>query len=574
MEMTLIPGYRDFFGDRPASYEQLVQKLPSDFLVIVAAALNDELSEDVNNPEVQLCILQRISSRYSLAQRIDLQDRIRQYKQRTGGGFTGYLFERLFLLEWMAAEMRRNAQFELEDTSPLQEYHLLLAYLSIIDQVHDRNSRSFQEAAQAPPDDYTDYRMLWVPLLYQYQYNEQPYPPYNFYKLISFLVYALSHYRECLREYLNQKKLSKISELMNSFYEVAKAAVHFNEKEFLPGLKYIAPKPGSDLHHLESMTINSHISDTANLELIKRYPLYHKKGKGYAILDRGFYYRKIYLGPYFELFYDTSLSDKMKFVPYSGDISKNVLENICFRHIVEVLQRPKESVLAFDTDGPDFPDGYYRYRSTALLFEFKGYVFPDDLPASPNFDDLKGYIDKRFIANEKGKKKGVGQLCAHIEQLAEGNAPFDPDLGKMDHGQKLTVYPIICFDDFNFTLPGVNEYLVRRMNEMLSENARKKVKIRPLVMVNLDILFRFACGGGSLQLVLEMINFYHKILRSRKHNYQRTKSRDHWLLSFAALDEIFHTLFFDAIAGQLKKPDMSTLLAKQNMTQALLDTIV
>jgi len=574
MEMTLIPGYRDFFGDAPTSYEQVVQKLPSDFLVIVAAALNDELSEDVGNPDIQLSILQRISSRFSLAQRVDLQNRIRQYKERTGGRFAGNLFERLFLLEWMAVELKRDAQFELEDTSPSQEYNLLLAYLLIIDRVHDRNSRSFQEAAKAPLDEYKTYRMLWVPLLYQYQYNEQPYAPYNFYKLTSLLVYALGYYREFLREYLNQKKLTKISELMNSFYEVTKAAVHFNREEFLPGLKYIAPRPGTDLHHLESMTINNRLSDTKDLGLIKRYPLYHKKGKGYAILDRGFYYRKIYLGPYFDLFYDTTLSTKMKFVPYSGDIAKNVLENVCFRHILEVLQRPKDSRLVFDTDGTDFPDAYYRYRSNALLFEFKGYIFPDDLPTSPNFDDLKAYIDKRFIANESGKKKGIGQLCVHIEQLAEGKASFDPVLGNMAKNQKLTVYPIICFDDFSFTLPGVNEYLAQRMNEMLSESARKKLNIRPLVMVNLDILFRFACGSGSFLQVQEMIDFYHKILRSRKHNYQRTQSQDHWLLSFAALDEIFHTIFFDTIAGQLKRPDMSNLLDIQNITQEILDTVV
>jgi hypothetical protein len=204
----------------------------------------------------------------------------------------------------------------------------------------------------------------------------------------------------------------------------------------------------------------------------------------------------------------------------------------------------------------------------------KAYILKDALPDEPDFDRLKAYLDNRFINSDSKKKKGIGQLCQKLELLARGQAPFDPSLTKDLAGKKLIVYPIICFDDFNFTLPGINDYLAKRLEEILSETARVALDIRPLVLVNLDILFRFASGKGSFDQVRMMLDQYLSIIKTRHDNYRRTNDRNLWLQSMASLDELFHMLIFDRVSEGWRSLEMKELLAKQHVTQELLDTVV
>jgi hypothetical protein len=66
------PGYRDLYGDIPTTYEKVAATLPSETLLISAAALNDELYALVNDSDVQLTILQRLTARLSATLRVDL----------------------------------------------------------------------------------------------------------------------------------------------------------------------------------------------------------------------------------------------------------------------------------------------------------------------------------------------------------------------------------------------------------------------------------------------------------------------------------------------------------------------
>ena len=95
MEQILIPGYFDLFGDRPTTYEQIVSQLPSEVLIISAAALNDELYERQGDPQVQAALIQRVAARFSLSERQDFAQRLKAYRVRSGFAFSNVLFERI-----------------------------------------------------------------------------------------------------------------------------------------------------------------------------------------------------------------------------------------------------------------------------------------------------------------------------------------------------------------------------------------------------------------------------------------------------------------------------------------------
>lgn len=571
MQMSLIPGYRALFGEPPFTYDQIVATLPSDTIIVAAIAMNAELSDDVNNEEVQLQLLNKISARFSEVQKLDLAARIRDYNAFTGRRFGGDLFERWFLLQMIRHELHNDRQFPLHEDGPEQERNLLFAYLLLIDELLEKQQRITEATAKAQRDEFYTYRMLWMPLIRQYQYNEVPYVPYIMFKLTCFLTYALQNFRPYLREYLNDRGLSNISQLLGSFNQVILASIRMNKKEFLPGLVYIKPGPGIDDRHLRSMLINPHKGNAVNAALLKKYPLYYKDDKGYMVIDRGFLFKKIFRGPFFELQNSTSLSKKMKFNPYSGEVSKKVLEDICFKKILEGLRRSKMSILKFDTDGEDFPDAWYLFKDIAFLFEFKAYLFPDELPESADFDVLKTYIDRRFIGNEAGKPKGISQLVAHIEALAMGKAGFDPDGKAIARASRLKIVPIICFDDFHFTLPGISHYLNGQMRNLLSDHAKRVFQIQPLMMVNLEILLSFSVRGGSFKDLQDLFSFYGKILKGRRYRYKRRRETNAFLGCFSSLDEVYHTIYFKRIRLNMPDPSLKAIIDAMNITQELLD---
>jgi len=54
MEMALIPGYRDIFGEPEQSYEKLMKEIPTNIGVVLAITLNGKLWEGGDKVQVQL----------------------------------------------------------------------------------------------------------------------------------------------------------------------------------------------------------------------------------------------------------------------------------------------------------------------------------------------------------------------------------------------------------------------------------------------------------------------------------------------------------------------------------------
>src|SRR5258708_27632315 len=112
MEQILIPGYFDLYGDRPTTYEQIVSQLPSEVLIISAAALNDELYERQGDPQVQAALIQRVAARFSLSERQDFAQRLKAYPGRSGFAVSNVLFQKNIFLELITHQNHPNDPFQ------------------------------------------------------------------------------------------------------------------------------------------------------------------------------------------------------------------------------------------------------------------------------------------------------------------------------------------------------------------------------------------------------------------------------------------------------------------------------
>src|SRR5689334_21151526 len=112
MEMSLVPGYRDLFGKPDLTYEELMKEIPTQFGVLLAIAINGELSSPDDDGKVQSRILNKIAYRFSTEQKLKVFNAFKYYRSRTKEKYQNELFERFYLLEMVIRELNRNANFE------------------------------------------------------------------------------------------------------------------------------------------------------------------------------------------------------------------------------------------------------------------------------------------------------------------------------------------------------------------------------------------------------------------------------------------------------------------------------
>lgn len=577
MKMMLIPGYEELFGVSTVDYENLVKSIPSEVVISVLIMLNNELNAPLPDEQNQERLRNLLSERFSKANYRDLNEAYYKYVQRTQGAYKKDVFGRRYLLEMILKELNHFRSFEIADTTGDDEYNILIAYLMTVDEINKKDYDLFKEAEKLKGDPLFEYRMLWTPTISQIEFSEKPNLVYELFKLIAFLRYALQKYRNHLFEYIHKFGFKNISELVGSIRQIAQTTLQHRVDEVFKKLTYIVPNENLDNSHLVSQSVNIIVGKKEKIWLsdLRKFPMFNTSRNEYMIIDEDIYKKKIYKGPFFELYYKTSLRTKESFNSYSSDVSFGVLEQLCFQNILKAFPTAKHDFLHFDNKSKSVPDCYFRHNKTIILIEFKGYIFPDDLSANPNFEKIKQYIDERFVSNEKGKAKGVGQILNQLRLLKENKFNFDVDYKNKLYQKKIVIYPIIVHTEFHFSMPGISEYLNETLQSKLDEQTKGQFVIKPLNLINLEVLFHFAFHHGDFIKLFSLIERYFEVLKNRKKFYTKHLGIDSFLRSKTSFDEVYRNIFLPEIEKVHKAIDSSLDLAELvGITQEELDEVL
>lgn len=569
--MTIVPGFRDLFGEPKIPYEAWLKDIPSNLGALVAITMNRELDLSHHDRKVQFELMKKIAWRFNKEQRTNVTAAFQQYRNRTNGKYQNDFFERWYLLEMVVRELNRNAVFDSVDDSPMQDYNFLMAYSLVIDEAHSSQWAMTKVASESNRDELFHYRMVWTGVIYQFQFLERPDPSYELYKLASILLYASNKYKLSLRDYLHGMGFKSIGQLMGSFHQIVQGAIKPSENPILPSLKYYNPLPGADASHLQASAINLNLPKKVKTSDLRKFPMFYKPDKGYAVIDQGFYFKKLYRGTQFDLRSKSTLGTEMDGGVYNSDIAEYVLEKMCFRSILTSMKDDERETLTFDDRSANSPDAFYEHKAIDFLFEFKGYMFPDSLLEKPSFETFKAYIDDRFVQKEDGSRKGVSQLAFQIDLMAQGKASWYRTSDHENQAKKRQIFPVLCFDDFYFSMPGVNEYLNQIFQKKLSPGAKAKFDIMPVTLINLDILFFLSVRKAKFSELKDFIIRYWKVIKGRANKYRKSESPSDLLSRMASFDNIFHTLMVGDLAGRLPFAPMTVLLKLGNITQERLD---
>ena len=509
MKSSNVPGYKELFPGGNDRYVDLVRGISSEMIIRVCSALNNELNGIGGMAGNQQNILADLSLTFTTGQKADLLVRLGIYQQKVGEDTQVILFGTRYLLSMVINELNQSRTVADDETKDPVEYQLFKAYLLVVDEIAAKDHDAIDFKALKPGEPQNPLRILWLPIIQQFEFNEHSHMLFETYKTLCFLKYLQnSSYREYLKEYLNCLHFINVSGYLASFNQINRTIESIDPSaKMLKRLNYIVPEESADQTHLQRLSVNVHHQKTFTLADLKKAPLcFAPDRRGYMVIDYNYCHKKMFRGAFFETCHTTSLTQqegltsKEKqaiFNTYSTDAS-NAFEKQYFKPVMQLLTSTGCDVRYFDDGTSNCPDCYVRVGHNVILFEFKAYVFRDELAAKPDFDKLMAYIEERFVVSDSEKQKGVGQLVNQIGLLNQGKFGFDPVGKELLTWGRLHFYPVIVYTDFNFSIPGINTHLNQRMWELLAEKTELTTIVQPLVMLNLETIMDIAIAGGNV----------------------------------------------------------------------------
>lgn len=270
------------------------------------------------------------------------------------------------------------------------------------------------------------------------------------------------------------------------------------------------------VHSFKEDTIVS-LENNMDYTYFKSHPLIELNDGTYLPISPLFCINHIYKSIYFEFkainesFVGTStyLKGQGLLSIFTTEFSEQTLfeyytRNALYRHNGLKLS-DKDCKLIIDVGHE--PDFYCRDGNNIMLFENKDIKIPDKVISSKQYDLLESELHKKLITN-----KGVSQLIYNIKQIERNTFKWDSSIPNNPR-----IYPILVIDDSSLCAPGLNYILNEEFQQQLKNN-NIKIKVYPLILIELDTLIAFAnyfqLRDVRLKKILEQ--YYKYISRNKR----------------------------------------------------------
>lgn len=357
------------------------------------------------------------------------------------------------------------------------------------------------------------------------------------YKCILFFQFAEQAYPQHLKIYLEQKKAKTWQEYIKTLAGFIFTSIYKSNQSTIITLP-------SNIGEFERICFNQLCSNEIYQEkdwdfiCLRNHPLYKLGENEYLILSKLFLAEKLFQSIYFDFSaINKSISLQFKITDFKSTIGYDFSERTLLYSALDCLFRDnfikklgKDIETLKIEGGCDF---YARSGSKIYIFECKDTLMPKEVKTSYDASKILPFLYERFV--KSNTKKAVEQLLQNIEYIRSNKI----ESNRMD-GEKMTIYPIIVTHHKVFDTPTIN-YFVNQwfQTELKSTNIAKKERIKPVVMINIDILFfmKDLCHQKIIDFNDLLDKYITSILRNEKNALKSS------YLSFADKmhDEIFST---------------------------------
>jgi len=519
MGLALSPRFEDIFTEPFKSSAELLRTIPSFAAISAIACISAQIDKDWEqqdilrfalrrNPQLVFPIFKKITS---------FENKIKQHAKPFNKYFLNLLINKIL----------KNYNPESRDLLPEEDITFLKAYFAQVNKYLDDQEIILREESQLNEDPFN--RIVWPIIAEQIQFQIRPSEPFDSVRALC-LIDELNKTgrKDYVDEFANKLKI-KVTDYVSNLIGIVQHQENLTVQGYTTPSFFIKIRP-EDNQIFEGLTMDPIKVATeknwdSNFLAIKKYPVIKFRESQFTILNRDFLKLKLYNGFIFDIFNKTKLKKEFKsFDNFKSFIGKEVTEKRIFQSLLKTIFDSKTNILEF-SEGDGHPDCYLRVGNKIILIEFKDYMMASNVISSNETQMIKAEIEKKFISNKKSKPKGILQIINQIQFLENENFSFDNDLDRLAISDTI-IYPVIIYTDYQYSIPGINNFLNAEMQKRLNTSKIKNVK--PLSMINLSYLFdnmRYLFRNG----IEDLLDNFYLIISVARENMKKEPSIQNWM---------------------------------------------
>jgi len=539
--MRLIPRYSDLINDPPEDASQILKKIPTKTVLFTIAVMNARIDNKYSPPENITFYFRRNRSRFD-----EIEINIEKFHQTHQIPFS--FFSKMHLCR-LGIEALKTPNLEIRDTTPEEDYHIFRAYLILVEEYNDEQELVLKQPFNPKLNGFNN--LTWPIIAEQYQFVKNRSQLLDIIKTIALIDVLIDlGYSEEVKQY-SQLINIPVLDMASNIFSIS------NKQEILEIDGWETPSffvqiSDGKLNLFESLILDIEIAKEErnfdnNFLVLKKYPLLDHNDDTLVLIDRQFLQNKIYNGFLFDFFLKSGIKSKLRsFDNFKSIIGKDVIERKLFKPLIESIF-PKRHQIKIFSEEDSHPDCYLRIHNRVFLIEFKDYMMSSRVINSYDIQTFKDEIDIKFIQNEKGKPKGVTQLANQVKTLSKAEYDFDKIYSNGISKNKLEVYPIIVYTDYQYSIPGINDYLKEKFRENIPDSENFKKVFDP-VMINANFMFRYANYISKNRLDNLIKSYFKKKVQLEK-KMEKEPKPGNWVNANSSFDDIGVTIDFSKKGG-------------------------
>jgi len=483
MGLGIVPKYSNLFpGEKIPDLSTLLKDVPSSMSIGILSFINGSLFLE-DTIKAQLFFVAKLLERSPKTSVESFQGSLRKFAKDNELEYFNIfpLFTMLRFIEW---EINNYRDIDFIESTPEQEIAVLKAIL-IFNEELDRQYGEIKPK-KIPQE------LIWPVGLPQFEFSTRTWFLSGFLSSLDLCDYLKQRYPEQYKEYLTFYDVEKIETIFVKVFELFINGHKKETRSYFSHFKTEVLEKNKILksfnHALSALNAEEYKKEgnDKHFKGMRKWPIV-SYGKGFFdIVNWNFLSDKLSTTAIgFDFYYNTSMKDTVKFDQYKADLGLNFSETIQFNKYIELSFPGKTHIRITPDENRNLNvDHYVRNENHICLFEFKDYIMPDKVK-NGSYEEIKSYFDTRFIANEKGKKKGISQLATQIESLSRSLQLYE-DFKKLGiHKHRMSIFPIIVVTDYSFMISGLEHYLDIEFKKLLPKK-HGFYQIHNLTIIELD----------------------------------------------------------------------------------------
>lgn len=529
MPLNLTPNYEDIISEPKADIVSLLSKIPTNALLITVAALNARCDAKISDEDNLRFYFRRIPEKL-------LQIRKGIHSLISKNNVPVSIFSKHHLCRLAIASLK-DPNNEIRDTTPSEDWSIFKAYIILLDQFKQEQNVILKQMHNSSFGVFNS--LTWPIIAEQYQFMYDRVELFDLIRSATLVDELIEmNFENELKNYsliIGMPLLDMIANIYglsehNKILEVD----GWKTPSFFVNVDYNIIDIFNSLF-LDIYNVSKDSNYNENFLALKKYPLLKYKNS-LILINKKFLTNKIYNGLLFDFYSKSGMqAHYSKFDTFKSIIGKNVAERRTLKPLIEAIF-PKKHYIKIFSEKDSHPDCYLRIHNRIFLFEFKDYMMSSKVSTSLDAKVFKDEIDRKFVRNKQKDEKGVSQLAKQINSMSEIEYDFDMIYSKGIKMKKLEIYPIIVYSDYQYSIPGINNYLTTVFNSMISVGDKFK-KVYDPIMININFLFQnsnFISANGLDQL----IKSYFKMKEIKVKTLERSPTPDKWIEANLSFDDI------------------------------------